>query len=470
MSMMIDPYRFAGGGTLIPANPDYYRMALLADATGQANGTGYTTEESRFGHTLTYNGDAAVASEKFEFDGTGDYIDLPTSILWTPGHKFTLEVFGLEFDAVNTGTQQQILSQDRSSDNSWALYEAGGTLTLGWSTTGGLTTDTLSLGSVSSATSYDIAICWDGATVYAFKNGALVGSVSFTSFFHDASVALRFGARAYSTADLFLNGRFACVMLTRGETLYASAGEHTIPSLPRSVDTPSLTDTAWADVVLLATYNSTLSRFVDEGPLDLPFSVIGGDVAGSTGVQPFSGVNSIAFDGSGDYLAIFDDALLELGASDFTLEAMVRHNTAGLGDPQRYIAKYNSISSDRSYAFGYRGDVAGDPLTMTRSSNGSGTTTTINNNWGPSGDTWYHAAYTRTSNTGRHFADGSQVGTDQTDSITYFNGDSLQYIGRYEGGADDHYMNGYLAEIRITIGTARYTGSYTTPSAAFPRG
>jgi hypothetical protein len=41
-------------------------------------------------------------------------------------------------------------------------------------------------------------------------------------------------------------------------------------------------------------------------------------------------------------------------------------------------------------------------------------------------------------------------------------------IGRYTSGGTNYDLNGYIDDLRITKGYARYTANFTAPTAAFP--
>ena len=79
-------------------------------------------------------------------------------------------------------------------------------------------------------------------------------------------------------------------------------------------------------------------------------------------------------------------------------------------------------------------------------------------------DTWQHWAVSRQGSTTRGFIDGVEVWS-VTDSRTL--AASTRYsIGAVYDGAQRY--NGYLDEVRVTIGRARYTANFTPPSQAFP--
>ena len=82
---------------------------------------------------------------------------------------------------------------------------------------------------------------------------------------------------------------------------------------------------------------------------------------------------------------------------------------------------------------------------------------------------WYHVAGTRSGTTTRIFIDGTLTNTGTSDSNSYnFSKDNL-LIGRNGwDGSGSQAFHGYIDEVRITKGVARYTATFTPPAAAFP--
>src|SRR3546814_4258543 len=93
----------------------YYNTAFQIDATGESDGTSYLADESRYSHVLTLNGNAAIASQRFVFDGTGDYVLQHTSTraLWTPGWFTSWAVYQLAF---TTNTTSMIRSEEHTPE------------------------------------------------------------------------------------------------------------------------------------------------------------------------------------------------------------------------------------------------------------------------------------------------------------------------------------------------------------------
>jgi hypothetical protein len=81
---------------------------------------------------------------------------------------------------------------------------------------------------------------------------------------------------------------------------------------------------------------------------------------------------------------------------------------------------------------------------------------------------WYHVALCRSGASTRLFVNGTQVGSTYTDSNTYTNSALRPFIGGDSTSIGNNTLNGYIDDLRITKGYARYTSNFTAPSAAFP--
>jgi len=177
-------------------------------------------------------------------------------------------------------------------------------------------------------------------------------------------------------------------------------------------------------------------------------------VTGNTGVNssnPFqqNTGKSLYFDGAGDYMTIYNNLQnLSFGTGDFTVECWMY---------------FNSVAADR----GILGSGAGGYDFVWRTSTGLniGRINTAFDNtfaWSPTVGQWYYVAYSRSGTSLKVFVDGTQVGTTATNSIAY-NAVSTAVIGA-STTVPDRTMNGYIKDLRITKGVARYTTTFTPPT------
>lgn len=172
------------------------------------------------------------------------------------------------------------------------------------------------------------------------------------------------------------------------------------------------------------------------------------------------GTASLLLDGTGDYLESPDNDTWSLGTSDFTIECWVRHGA----DPTlnaRWLSKWTEAGNQREWAFG---PLATGNLRFSYSTTGADSVTR-DKAWTPVANTWHHVCAMRVGTTLYMFQDGVSLGTATIADM--FVGSSVCRIGN---GVDSGVaFNGWMDEIRITKGVARYdTGGFTPPAAPFP--
>jgi hypothetical protein len=173
----------------------------------------------------------------------------------------------------------------------------------------------------------------------------------------------------------------------------------------------------------------------------------------STTQSRFGGASGL-FDGTGDYLSTPDTAAIRLESGDFSIEGWIYRNTSGA---------LHNIANKRvnTPVSGYVWRVNANNTLQFFFTGGSTVTSTATVSFGQ----WTHVAVTRQGNTVRQFIDGVLDATTATFANGTTNATELR-IGVDETAIDG--FNGYIDDLRITKGVARYTANFTPPSAPFP--
>ncbi|MBB2841259.1 UNVERIFIED_ORG: hypothetical protein GGE64_005041 [Rhizobium etli] len=175
------------------------------------------------------------------------------------------------------------------------------------------------------------------------------------------------------------------------------------------------------------------------------------------------GTASLLLDGTGDFVTAADSADWQLGAtnsSPWTIECWVRWNV--LDGNNRGI-----MGQGGSAGWTMTGSSTIGQLSMA----GSNFTTITTTGTAMTTGQWYHVAVDHDA-TGkiRVYIDGvMRASATPANSAIADNGTALALGAQTSGGIVD--MNGWLDEVRITKGVARYATdtSFSVPTAAFPR-
>jgi hypothetical protein len=185
-----------------------------------------------------------------------------------------------------------------------------------------------------------------------------------------------------------------------------------------------------------------------------------GDAKISTTQSKFGG-SSMYFDGAGDYLLMPNTLTGKFGTGDFTVEYWDYHGSQAAN----YSCQVGNLSSGTpagTWRFGTFGNNVGLYFAY---HNGTAYVDVTFGTAAYNNSTWRHFAITRQNGTVRAFVDGIQVGTNQT--ITQnLNSDNKVILGAEL--VNPTYFNGYIDDLRITKGYARYTTTFTPPTSALP--
>ena len=194
----------------------------------------------------------------------------------------------------------------------------------------------------------------------------------------------------------------------------------------------------------------TDANIYDSSQTVKPVILVGSGTTASTNQTKYLS-SSMYFDGSGDYLSVGSGSQFDFGTEDFTWEAWAYPNASNrsqqifsVGDTNSTVVGFYYRSTNK-FAF-----YANSTLYLESASTYS------------TGQ-WYHVAVVRSGNDFTLYVNGTSVSTStQTASI----GSSSEgaYVGTNYGLTPNQDWNGYIEDVRITKGLARYTEDFTVPT------
>lgn len=201
------------------------------------------------------------------------------------------------------------------------------------------------------------------------------------------------------------------------------------------------------------------------------------DVKGHTITLVGTAARSAAQSKFGGYSALFNAATPNQGnrlsvtgtltdfsfSGDFTVEFYM-YPTAFGASWGSFVAdtRNTSAANGTGWHISYGYASSGNKLSV-----GVGTTS-IATTFVPPLNAWSHVAVVRASGVISVYANGDLVNTPVSNSATIPCSQFL--IGSASNSASTTGINGYLDDLRITKGVARYTANFTPPAAAFPHG
>ena len=419
-------------------------------------------DRSTNNYTITRNGTANVVSfSPFKplaydpqvhggsgyFDGTTDQLTIPNSTAFDLGAAdFTIEAF-----VYLTGTSGSIINysngQTSNSNFAWEIYQNSATSIQATIIQGATNYIAVSTALVANAWNH-VAGVRNGNSLTIYVNGVAGQTVSVAGVTVSSPSGSTVKVSGYNNSTGVITGYVGSVRLVRGTAVYT--GNFVPPSGPL----PILPNT------------SLLLNFTNAGVIDSTgknvIETYGNAGVITTAIKKY-GTGSMYFDGTGDYLFASPSQNFSFGTGDFTIEAWFYtavgtnnaifqiSNTAG-GFHTNYT---NTIAigllSGKLNLFG----VAGTGITSTGASYAT--------------SSWVHVALVRSSGITKLYLNGTldtTVGT--SGSITDTTNYTMQYI--IVGGyfSTSYLWNGYIDDLRITRGLARYTANFTAPTKALP--
>ena len=168
------------------------------------------------------------------------------------------------------------------------------------------------------------------------------------------------------------------------------------------------------------------------------------------------------FDGTGDYLVTGGNLSTGLNAfstGDFTIEFWLYENSVAASDQGLIDMRPASTNGYYPYLYSYNGTIvywlnSAAVITSAASSIMTGV--------------WYYITLTRSGSSTRLFINGVQAGSTYTNSTALLCDNNRPVIGCAGITVGASPLNGYIEDLRITKGIARYAGNFTVPTVKLP--
>jgi hypothetical protein len=399
------------------------------------SGTPSVQRFNPFGTSTAYS--TSVIGGSGYFDGSGDSLSLPNNVALDFGTgDFTIEVW-IYPTSLPTSYQCVFITCDNVG--------SGGGIGLFTQSTGEIEVFEFVGNSAIFSTSgfnlktnqwTNIAITRSGSTNTLYKNGVSFATATNSANYNSSTNTVIGNS---TTASQTFYGYISALRVLKG-----TAQAPTITTPPTNITNTSL---------LLSMTNGAIFDNAMMNDLETV-----GDAKISTSVKKY-GTGSLLFDGN-DLLLAPHTPNMNFGSGDFTIEAWV-YRTNESGTNNNIFQKGITTSSNFQLNLSIN---PSNQLFSFYSTDGSSVTSIGTTSTTIPQTTWTHVAVSRSGNTWRYFINGT-LETTTTAAVTLFTGTGLVSVGANPEANSGFY--GYIDDLRVTRGYARYTASFTPPTAAF---
>jgi hypothetical protein len=411
--------------------------------TASYNGSGVTiTDISGNSRNGTITGSPTWTSNYFTF--VDDYITTPnlSSLITSANEVHSVELWVYP-------TNSGVLVQYNNSTSPNTSYHAssieivGGNLEVGFWNGSGLSS-TGNIGAVSFNEWHQIVLTYNGSVCKGYIDGVFKGSVNVSwSSPMDASQPfyMNFGyADTTSHGDgTNFDGRFGIMRVYNKALTDAEVLSNYNSTLPTIVNLTTNGLVLYYDPSSISSYPGSGTTITD-----LSGNGRNGTMSNITYTSPY-----FTYNGSSSQIAIADNALLEPGSGDWTVEVWVNQAVSG---NDVVLGKFNAggLSSNVGYSirttgtsyYAQYGSGAGSGATLIQNSTTHAGTIGI----------WYQIVYVFTNvaaNTFQTFVNGSSIGSVGHSLASILNTTTGLYIGSYNNGEYAQWFDGKIGITRL---------------------
>jgi len=379
------------------------------------------------------------------FDGNTDYLTVPQSAgaLDLGSGQFSLEFWWYPTSAA-TG-QYPFIGE---STGDWYVGVENNNIGLGRR---GVTVDVNTTGFTLTANTWQHFVIARQSTgsndTRIFVNGVLNG-VGTTSQNYTIATTLRIGGQTGGS----INGYLSSTNLVKGSVPAAYQTSSTTTGT-QIFTPPTSPSTSVTGTQLLLNYtNAGIYDATSKNDLETV-----GNAQISTAQSKWGG-SSMAFDGTGDYVTSYNaNALFRIG-NIYTIELWFYTTTIAAGTAGLICLATGAATNSGINIYRFGSEIICNDGTTGGTGPSSGSSAITAN-------TWAHLAVVSDGTTTKMYIDGVLKGTY---SGTTASSAALTYVTVGANGDKSSVLNGYIQDVRITKGYARYTANFTAPTAAFP--
>jgi hypothetical protein len=400
-----------------------------------AGGSSYSTSVNGGSSSFLVSGDYLNSAASAGLSFNGDF----TIECWVKTSTISLDPYGRRiwsFGSSGAATQIDLVFYNGSAITSNVCLSVGGA-----------GTPIIGTIAVADGNWHHVAVTRSGSSIKLFVDGVQSGSTYTSSANFSAGATNGMFISSLGGVGGYLVGNISSLRVVKGTAVYTSA--FTPPTTP-------LTAISGTSLLL----NFTNAGMYDAAAKNNMLSI--GTAQASTTQAKWS-PTSAYFNGSSSSLYAPPNTAFAFGTGDFTVEGWVNFASLSPGGSGAIVPFCQSdaigTSTNDKWWFGY---TASTLRFATHSSGGFSCAIPFS----PSINTWYYVTVVRSSGTVRLFVNGisGTVTTSGTPS-----GYSLSQNGLSVGGfSTPAYLNGYIQDLRLTKGVARYTATFTPPTAALP--
>jgi hypothetical protein len=370
-------------------------------------------------------------------DGNGDFLTTPSATWTTLSGTFTVE-FWIKWDVAPTaGTLTGVYT-----NGGWSIYNDATRITPNLFGSANIFNSTFTTASVVLGRWYHIAVTRNSSNLMTmWVDGQDRGSTTTSTTYTQGTWHIFSFNNLNATQGNISNYR------VNNTCLYTTAFTPATQPL-----------TAVTGTVLLTCQSN---RFIDNSPNN--FAVTRGGEARVQTQNPFQNNSgqSYNFDGTGDYLVTYSPAVnqnIAFGTGNFTVEFWF-YAPSNAGTQQLYDTRPTGQGSTSQYiALTYlSGSLNYYTATANPAISGGAVTAGV----------WNHVALSRSGTSTRLFINGTQAGSTYTDSQNYLGSVNRPILATDGNSPNTANFTGYISDLRITKGVARYTANFTPPTEPF---